>query len=621
MTSPSRLDWILAELQRRKVLRAAAVYGAGSFALLQAADILLPRLGLPESLVTWIAGIALALLPLVVVLAWTFERTPAGVRQTRAPAEGELEALAARPASSRWLVGSAALLGVMLLTGSGWFILGRSGAEAGMGPGSGEPSSDALSASQAEADGGEGGFRSIAVLPFVNLSGAEEDEYLGDGLSEELMYALTRIEGLNVASRTSAFAFKNSTASVRTIADSLGVGVVLQGSVRRSSDRLRITAQLTRADTGFELWTERYDRSPDDLLDIQEDLTRRMIDALAPRLARGTGPVSASRGTSDPNAYNQYLRGRYFWNKRTPEDMRVARVFFQNALDADPEFAHALSALADTWAVPAGWEEDPGVALDEAERRARAALEIDPSLAQAHASLAFVLMMRDLDFGEAEAAFRRALELDPLYATAHQWYAELLIVTDRRDRAVEEARLAMELDPTEIIRWNYARILYFARRYDEAIQVAEATAAAPNAGLRGRSALIWVVQSNVRLGRWEAVLDGMTRLPGSEPIAAMIQDSLRVREEGVAEFMPDFLALSQLASIPPDAPDHIRRFAEAQALSGDDPVAALRALEAAVNDLGAKHARIVWFEVLADPEFDKVRALPEFQALDTRVRY
>lgn len=588
----SGVDRLLAELKRRRVFRVMAVYGGVAFVVLQVADILLPGLGLPD----WTLRLVLVLLllgfPVAIVLAWAFEMAPGGMQRTAPASDEEIAAIIAAPAARRWSVGIAALAGAVLLMVGAWWALGRGTTE-----------------SRA--------FDSIAVLPFVNLSGQEEDEYLGDGLSEALLNALAQIEGLKVASRTSAFAFKGSATDARTIADSLNVQTVLEGSVRRSADSLRITAQLIAGDDGYHLWSRDYRRVQGDLLEIQDDLTRRIVEELSVKLGRSANPAAEARGTQDVTAYDYYLRGRYFWNKRTPEDMPVAIGLFEKAIEADSGFAPAYAAIAEAYAVPTGWGEDPRASLDAAERYARLALNIDPTLAQAHAALGYTVMMRDLDFPRAEGSFERAIELDPEYPTAHQWYAEFLIAIGRDDDAIREVKRAEELDPTPIIRWNVGRILLFAGRYDEAIEHRKRLAVAGDPRSRGMAIEIGI-ESLMRKGDFAAVLSLLSEV-GAADVEAGIRDSLEARgeepsgklagrllikdveeattENGAAGWMSPLV----LAAWMRVEPDTVRRRLERLSREPEDPT-----------------RRYTWFTVLADAAFDPLRSEPEFRVWNER---
>jgi len=581
-----------AELKRRQVFRVTAVYGAASFGILQAADILFPRIGLPEWTVTLVAALALAGFPLALILAWAYERTPDGVQKTSPAVTGELEAIASAPAKNRWPLGLAALGGIALLGFGAWWVLGRP-----------EP---------AEART----YDSIAVLPFVNMTGDEENEYLGDGLAEELLHALTAFDGLEVESRTSSFALKGSELGATAIGDSLDVATVLEGSVRRSPDRLRITAQLIDTEDGSHLWSETYDRAPADLLDIQDDLTQQIVDALAVQLSTGSEVEVVQRGTDNPEAYDYFLQGRFFWNKRTAEDLDVAVGLFEKAIEADSSFAAAYAGIADVRAVPAGWQDDPHLALDTAAAYALRALEIDPTLAQAHTALAYTEMMRDLDFDRAEASFRRAIELDPDYPTGHQWYADLLSATDRHDEAVRQLRLAESLDPTMIIRWHVGRALYNAGRYEEAIRQLH-DLAGTEGGYQG-PAHGYVIMSNELLGDYDAMISAAEAAGTPIEVTAEMRDSLAAL--GASEF-PAYLAreVEEVSGArsrdSPLAMDQEVLFAPARSWALVDPQRSLDYLERLASDPEDVTARVAWFEVLVDPAFDSVRDDPSYEAL------
>ena len=592
MSETPAFQRLLAELKRRRVFRVAAVYGATAFVVVQVADLLQEALRLPEVFLTVAAVLALLGFPLAIVLAWAYERTSEGVQKTSPAAKGELEAIAAAPAAKRWPLGLAALAGAALLALGAWWVLNPDRAEAKS-------------------------YDSIAVLPFVNMTGDPEDEYLGDGMAEELLNALFRIEGLDVASRTSAFAFKGSSVRAEAIADSLGVETVLEGSVRRSPDRLRITVQLIDAETGFHVWSETYDRAPAELLDIQDDLTDQIMRALAVELGAEESAPDATRGTENAQAYDYFLQGRYFWNKRSADDMEVAIGLFERAIAADSGYAPAYAAIADARAVPTGWRDDAKASLDESERYARLALAIDPALAQAHTSLAFVLMMRDLDFAAAEASFRRALDLDPEYATAHQWYAELLSAMDRHDEAVHEIGLAVALDPTMIILWTAARTLYFAGRYQEAIAQADEVIEQGRGYVNSSRA--YQMDSYEMLGDMEAYLEVVSEFPEGAGFAAEIRDSLAVTPP---DEVPAMMARGQDRRLPSTdtllAPGNGGLFFSARAWAQPDADEAFERLDLLAADPMDVDTRVLWFGVLLDPAFDRLRQDPRYQELNAR---
>ncbi len=313
--------------------------------------------------------------------------------------------------------------------------------------------------------------RCIAVLPFVNASPDPDNEYLSDGITDELIAALANVEGLRVASRTSVFALKGKPQDVRAIGALLGAAWVLEGTVRRSADRLRITAQLSSTEDGRLLWSERYDRRLDDVFALQDELARTIVDTLrATSFAHLAEPVPR-RYTENVRAYALYLKGRHAWNKRTREGVVEAVGYFEQAIAEDPQYALAYSGLADTYSPEL---DNRGVPIAEgferAKRHARKALELDESLAEAHASLAWALFIYDWDWDGADREYRRAIELNPRYASAHQWYAFLLAARGKAEEGIIESHTALELDPGSVsVRRSVGWLYFYARRYAQAI--------------------------------------------------------------------------------------------------------------------------------------------------------
>ena len=322
-------------------------------------------------------------------------------------------------------------------------------------------------------------MRSVAVLPFANVSDEPQSEYFSDGMTEELIATLGTVEGLAVASRTSSFAYKGKAADVREIGRRLGVDAVVEGSVRKAGRRLRITAQLVSTANGYRLWSEAYDREIDDVFAIQEEIARAIVTRMSSALIGGAGLVPAERSTRDSEAYDLYLRGRFAWHQRTRESLDRAIDFFQRAVDRAPTYARAHVGLADAYAVAAFYDyRAPRDAYARAEASARRALEIDPGLAAPHATLGYILTYHHLDWSRAEAEFGRALAIDPSYSTAHQWYANLLTVAARFDDAERAMRRAQETDPLSLIAnaalgWSF----YYAGDYGRALQQCRGTLA------------------------------------------------------------------------------------------------------------------------------------------------
>jgi adenylate cyclase len=291
-------------------------------------------------------------------------------------------------------------------------------------------------------------FKSVAVLPFANMSSDKGDEYLGDAISEDIITALSKLKGLKVPARTSSFAFKNRTNEIRQIGGQLNVEHVLEGSISRVADKLRVTAQLISVRDGFHLWSETYDRELADLLAIRSDIATRVAEALRGRLLDAEVLQPSARTAPTPEAYRLYLQGRCLWNRRTGEALRKAVDCFEQAILKDPTCALAYAGLADCYIV---MPEYAGLPQADACAKSRAAalraLELEPGLAEPHGTLAVIKMSIDWDWPGAEAQFRRAIELNPNYSTAHHWFALFLREQGRLDEALGEILLARELDP------------------------------------------------------------------------------------------------------------------------------------------------------------------------------
>jgi adenylate cyclase len=370
---PSRLSRFFLELRRRRVVRVAVVYAVAAFAVLQAADLLFPALLLPAVAFRILALVAIAGFPVAVALSWAFDLTP-----TPGPSAVPVDGVVAEPAS-------------------------------------------------AEADP-PAPPRSVAVLPFVNTSADVENEYFSDGLSEELLNVLAKVPGLRVSSRTSSFAFKHAGVDVREVGLRLGVRTVLEGSVRRAGEQLRITAQLVDATNGYHIWSEVYDRRVQDVFAIQAEISNRIAESLELRLGEPAEHALEVAPTCDVRAYELYLRGRYNLNRLTRTTLRHACDLFRRAIEMEPGFAPAYCGLSDTLAFVYLWFDDDSAHLREAEQAGARAVALAPQLAETHTSTAWVLSLSGR-FDEAAAEFEQALERDPglyeaLYLFGRSRFAE-----------------------------------------------------------------------------------------------------------------------------------------------------------------------------------------------------
>ncbi|MCI0698135.1 protein kinase [candidate division KSB1 bacterium] len=312
---------------------------------------------------------------------------------------------------------------------------------------------------------------SIAVLPFSDLSPQKDQEYFCDGMAEELINALAKLEGLRVVSRSSGFQFKGQAYDIRKVGGQLNVSTVLEGSVRKAGNRLRITAQLVNVEDGYHLWSEKYDRELEDVFAIQDDITRTIVNTLKIKLISGQEAPLIKRYTENFEAYNLYLKGRYFWNKRYEGGLQQAVQYFNQALEKDPAYALAYSGLADCFIILGFYTYlPPKEAFPKAKALAQKALEIDDALSEAHTSLGFVKWAYDWDWLAAEQEFKRAIDLNPGYATAHLWYAVFLMPMGRTEESLAEIQRAQELDPLSlVINSSHGWLLHFARQHDKAV--------------------------------------------------------------------------------------------------------------------------------------------------------
>ncbi|NGX15841.1 hypothetical protein [Wenzhouxiangella sp. XN24] len=436
---------LFAELKRRKVVRVAVVYAATAFAVLQGADIMLPRMGVPDWGMNLVVALIVLGFPIALVLGWALELTPDGLKRTEAiPSE---TANAAMPAllGKRTVFASALLVVLGLGIGAGWFLRPVSDP----GAASAEAPAEALAGESAAQIARE---RSIAVLPFADMSPNSDQEYFSDGLSEEILNLLAQIRDLKVIGRTSSFAFKGRNEDLRTIGSTLGVAYLLEGSVRKAGDDLRITAQLIQADDGSHLWSQSYDRRLENVFAIQTEIAGAIAEALRVSLVGPEQAAPVAQAAASLPAYDLYLQARRLIQGRTRSGLGAARELLDEALALDPDYAPAQAAAAQVLLLLNNevWRGYGDIPLDEAVALAQPlldrALALDPDLAEAHAVQGLLFLMQR-DPARAEPALARALALNPGQSDVLHWQAELLGGAGRlREQLAAQRRLA-ELDP------------------------------------------------------------------------------------------------------------------------------------------------------------------------------
>jgi eukaryotic-like serine/threonine-protein kinase len=455
--------------------------------------------------------------------------------------------------------------------------------------------------------------RAIAVLPFVNASADPENEYFSDGMTDELITALTKVEGLQVASRTSVFAFKNLREDVRTIGARLNVSTVLEGTVRKAGNRLRITVQLSSVADGRVLWSERYDREIADVFVIQDEIAQTIVRTLRATLLGDLGDLTPVRYTENVRAYNLYLKGRFWWNRRTQADIAQGIRYFEQAIAEDPGYALAYTGLADSYALDLDYRGAPVIeGMERAKAEARKALALDETLAEAHTSLGWVTFIYDWDWAGADREFNRAIQLNPRYSTARQWRAWFLAAMGRFDEALAEGRAAIDLDPGSVsIRRSLGWLQYYARQSEAALE-----------NLRRALAMNPTAEETHRLLGLVHLQEGMY-----DEAAASFKEALANTENGALAFagLGHVAARRGRTDETRAVLDELRRRAQTRYVS---PVAftglyvALGDMDAAFEWLEKAYAeRRGWLAYLKiEPLLDPLRDDPRFQRLVQRMR-
>ncbi len=440
-------------------MRVGIAYLLIAWVMLQALDFGLDLIDAPNWIIQALFLVAAIGLPAVLVFSWIFEMTPEGLKLDNEVERSDSIASATGSRLNRVIITTLALAVVFLVADRFRPAALMSEQEKGA-----EPFSDAP-AQTLESPGEKGSDpfssendKSIAVLPFVNMSADPDNEFFSDGVSEEILNALARIPELKVAARTSAFSYKGRNDNVAEIARELGVNHVLEGSVRKAGNQVRVTAQLIKADDGFHLWSETYDRELDNIFVIQDDIAGQIAEALKVTLALNMGPANNLTGTNSLEAYEYYLRGISLWHERTADSLRAALDAFEAARAADPNFAKAYAGMALTWAVWSGYVlSDSDESGSSARDYAMTAIELDPLSFEAFAALGNAASRFWEMWDDAEANYQTAIDLNPSFATAYQWYGRLKFFQGEYVEAGNLMKKALSLDPrSRIISTNLA---------------------------------------------------------------------------------------------------------------------------------------------------------------------
>jgi len=592
------LDWLFDEIQRRGLMHAAGVYAVVCWFLVQLLATVAPYLQLED----WVVRVAIAAtfagLPLVLAGAWL---VGGGPEEEGAPAARPAPAPPEARDASRLLglpsLEAVALALLAFVGGALWayrhFDVARL--------------QEAPASAAAPVIPPEVTRRSVAVLPFENVGGDPDEEFFSEGVAEEIRSALARVPSLRVASRTSSERYVEMGATTRRIGAELLVGSLLEGSVQRAGERLRVTVRLVDTRTDEHLWSDSYERglAVESLFDVEEEIARSVARALEVELAGAADAVLVSRPAVSLRAHDLYLLGLYHWNRRTGEELRTAADFFRSAIEREPGYALAHAGLANTHVLMPLYAGVPSAeAMPAARRAAEEALALDGTLAEAHAALAFVKTTHDWDWVGAEEGFLRAIELNPSYATAHEWYGALLDAVGRREEARAQLERAVALDPLSVILNAVLGFHFtFEGNYPASIDQLERTLelqrdfplgleflalASLHAGLYDdaeHALRTWAERTGTAAEPWGAIVAGI--------------ESTGLRREGLE-------ALDRLADRGTLSPYRTAQYAS---LLRD----ARRALEALERGVGEKDFLMFWVD--ADPAFDPLRDEPRYRAI------
>jgi len=434
------------ELKRRNVYKVAVAYAVVGWVIAQIATQIFPFLEIPN----WIVRLVIILIaigfPIALVIAWAFEITPQGIERTEVA-----DTMPVAPGQKKHAWMYVAIVGAVLSIGL--FFLGRYGFRN-------------ATSSSSELPG-----KSIAVLPFDNLSRDPDNAYFAEGVQDEILTRLAKVADLKVISRTSTQRFKSAPSDLREIAKQLGVMHIVEGSVQKANDQVRVNVQLINAMTDAHLWADTYDRKLTDIFSVESEIAKTIADTLQAKLTGSEKQMMAAHPTTDTAAYELYHKGRSLWEKRSGDNIPKATAFFEQAIARDPNYALAYAGLAQAYIlVPFYTGADRFDAYAKAKDAAIKALRLDSNLAEAHAALGKVLFFSEIDLAGAMREYKRAIELAPNDATAHHWFAnDTLAALGQFEEAIAEGKHSVELDPLSIvINVDLGETFYYARRYDEA---------------------------------------------------------------------------------------------------------------------------------------------------------
>ncbi len=434
------------ELKRRNVYKVAVAYAIVGWLLVQIATQVFPFLEIPNWVVRLVIALVASGFPIALVIAWAFEITPQGIERTEVA-----DTMPAAPGQKKHAWIYVAIVGAVLSIGL--FFLGRYGFR------------------NASSSSSELPPKSIAVLPFDNLSRDPDNAFFAEGVQDEILTRLAKVADLKVIARTSTQRFKSAPENLPDIAKQLGVANILEGSVQKVNDQVRVNVQLVNALTNAHLWAEIYDRKLTDIFAVESDIAKTIADTLQAKLTGSEKQMMVSQSTNDTAAYELYHKGRSLWERRSGDNIPKAIAFYEQAIARDPNYALAYAGLAKSYILlPFFTGADRHEASSKAKEAALKALRLDPKLGDAHLALGKVLFFSEIDLAGAMREYKRAIELNPNDATAHHWFGnDTLAALGRFEEAIAEGKRAIELDPlSTVINVDLGETFYYAHRYDEA---------------------------------------------------------------------------------------------------------------------------------------------------------
>jgi TolB-like protein/Tfp pilus assembly protein PilF len=583
------------ELKRRNVYKVAVAYIVGGWALSEGISQVFPVFEVSNAIIRLIVILIIAGLPVALVLAWMFEITPEGIKRT---ATADAMPASAKPKKYLWLyiviVGAAVAIGL--------FLLGRYSAK---------PGALRQDVSTARTEAATAPEKSIAVLPFDNLSRDPDNAYFAEGIQDEILTRLAKVADLKVISRTSTQHFKSAPENLPEIAKQLGVAHILEGSVQKAADKVRVNVQLINAITDAHVWADTYDRKLTDIFAVESEIAKAIAETLQAKLTGAEKSSIAKAPTANPEAYELYLKGRFFWNKRTGTDLRKAIDYFNQAIAKDPNYALAYVGLADSYLLLSSYAAvSPAESLPPARSALKKALELDDSLAEAHASFGLLATL-ELDLHGALDELKRAVELKPNYATAHHWLALAHLTLAQFDPAISEAKRAIELDPLSlVINADTSWIYFSARRYNEAeAQVRKTLEIDPQFFL---AHYYWgeVLQFKGRLTEAIAEFQKAFEL-NNDPYSLAMLGQARARNGQKDEAQKILNRLNEEAKL-----HYVAPYALALVQIGlGDKDHAIEELERAYSEGETNYL----FAIKVDPMLDNLRGEPRFEALVRKV--